>query len=87
MPGIAALIVAAGQGRRAGGAVPKQFQPLLGQPVLRRSAAAFARIREIAILQIVAPANNTIDAEAASASSIRPSASTSWFDPPKDVWV
>jgi len=65
MPGIAALIVAAGQGRRAGGSVPKQFQPLLGQPVLRRSAAAFARIREIAILQVVTPVNGTTDAEAA----------------------
>ncbi|MEQ9813204.1 MAG: bifunctional 2-C-methyl-D-erythritol 4-phosphate cytidylyltransferase/2-C-methyl-D-erythritol 2,4-cyclodiphosphate synthase [Azospirillaceae bacterium] len=38
----AVLLVAAGAGRRFGGALPKQFQPLLGQPVLRHSLAAFA---------------------------------------------
>jgi len=56
MPGIAALIVAAGQGLRAGGAVPKQFQPLLGVPVLRRSAMAF-EMPEIGLLQIVTSAD------------------------------
>jgi len=41
MPKIAALIVAAGRGERVGG-LPKQYQPLAGVPVLRRSIAAFA---------------------------------------------
>src|SRR5438067_10895600 len=54
MAKIAALIVAAGKGERAGGAVPKQFQLLLGQPVLRRSVAAFAAVPEIDVIQIVA---------------------------------
>src|SRR5438477_3357411 len=54
MSRIAALIVAAGKGERAGGAVPKQFQLLLGQPVLRRSVAAFAAVPEIDVIQIVA---------------------------------
>ncbi|WP_095589749.1 bifunctional 2-C-methyl-D-erythritol 4-phosphate cytidylyltransferase/2-C-methyl-D-erythritol 2,4-cyclodiphosphate synthase [Actibacterium ureilyticum] len=36
----AAIIVAAGRGTRAGGAIPKQFQPLLGTSVLQRSADA-----------------------------------------------
>ncbi len=38
----AALIVAAGQGIRAGGTVPKQFAPLAGKPLLAHSYAAFA---------------------------------------------
>jgi 2-C-methyl-D-erythritol 4-phosphate cytidylyltransferase/2-C-methyl-D-erythritol 2,4-cyclodiphosphate synthase len=36
-----ALIVAAGRGRRFGDALPKQYQTLLGRPVLRHTAAAF----------------------------------------------
>jgi 2-C-methyl-D-erythritol 4-phosphate cytidylyltransferase/2-C-methyl-D-erythritol 2,4-cyclodiphosphate synthase len=40
-PHIAALIVAAGSGSRAGGDVPKQFQSLAGKTVLQRSLAAF----------------------------------------------
>lgn len=39
----AAIIVAAGRGERAGGALPKQYQTLLGQPVLRWSAQTFLR--------------------------------------------
>lgn len=42
-PRIFALIVAAGTGSRAGGGVPKQYQPLAGQPMLRYSLAALAR--------------------------------------------
>ncbi|HEX3664757.1 MAG TPA: bifunctional 2-C-methyl-D-erythritol 4-phosphate cytidylyltransferase/2-C-methyl-D-erythritol 2,4-cyclodiphosphate synthase [Rhizomicrobium sp.] len=63
MPKIAALIVAAGQGQRAGGLVPKQFQNLLGVPVLRRSAMAFA-LPEIHLLQIVTSADKRADMEA-----------------------
>jgi len=33
-PSIAALIVAAGRGKRAGGNVPKQWQPLNGKRVI-----------------------------------------------------
>lgn len=54
MSRIAALIVAAGQGLRAGGAVPKQFRPLLGRSILRRSVSAFAALPEIAAIQLVA---------------------------------
>lgn len=39
-PRTAALIVAAGQGLRAGGSVPKQFAPLAGKPMLAHSHAA-----------------------------------------------
>jgi 2-C-methyl-D-erythritol 4-phosphate cytidylyltransferase/2-C-methyl-D-erythritol 2,4-cyclodiphosphate synthase len=41
--GPAAIIVAAGQGLRAGQPVPKQFAPLDGVPVLRRAADALRR--------------------------------------------
>ncbi|HEV7960669.1 MAG TPA: 2-C-methyl-D-erythritol 4-phosphate cytidylyltransferase, partial [Rhizomicrobium sp.] len=42
MPRIAVLIVAAGKGERLGRARPKQYEPLAGQPMLRRSVDAFA---------------------------------------------
>jgi 2-C-methyl-D-erythritol 4-phosphate cytidylyltransferase / 2-C-methyl-D-erythritol 2,4-cyclodiphosphate synthase len=38
---IAALIVAAGQGVRAGGGVPKQYRPMGGKAILRRAMDAF----------------------------------------------
>ena len=38
-----ALIVAAGQGTRAGGNVPKQFRPIAGKPVLRWAVEALQR--------------------------------------------
>jgi len=38
---VSAVIVAGGQGQRAGGSLPKQYQTLLGRPVLAWSVAAF----------------------------------------------
>lgn len=49
----AAIIVAAGRGTRAGGTIPKQFQPLLGKSVLQRSADAFLAHPDIGALVIV----------------------------------
>lgn len=49
MAGIAALIVAAGRGERAGGA--KQYRVLAGRPLLRRSADALAR--HVSLVQVV----------------------------------
>lgn len=48
---VAAIIVAAGSGSRAGGELPKQYNKLLGQPVLGWSIEAFARagIKEIVV--------------------------------------
>ncbi|WP_256947191.1 bifunctional 2-C-methyl-D-erythritol 4-phosphate cytidylyltransferase/2-C-methyl-D-erythritol 2,4-cyclodiphosphate synthase [Haematobacter genomosp. 1] len=40
---VAALIVAAGRGTRAGGEMPKQWQPLDGRPVLSHTVEAFRR--------------------------------------------
>jgi len=58
MPGIAVVIVAAGKGERAGGAVPKQYVPLLGKPMLRWTAEAFVRHPEVDLVQIVIGAND-----------------------------
>ncbi|WP_374293953.1 bifunctional 2-C-methyl-D-erythritol 4-phosphate cytidylyltransferase/2-C-methyl-D-erythritol 2,4-cyclodiphosphate synthase [Sphingomonas sp.] len=52
----AALIVAAGSGTRAGGALPKQYQPIAGTPMLRRAYDAMAAHGGIDIvLVVVAP--------------------------------
>jgi 2-C-methyl-D-erythritol 4-phosphate cytidylyltransferase / 2-C-methyl-D-erythritol 2,4-cyclodiphosphate synthase len=53
---VAAIILAAGSGVRAGGAVPKQFARIAGRPMLAHSHDAFARhpaVREIIV--VVAP--------------------------------
>lgn len=50
-----AIIVAGGAGQRAGGGLPKQFRPLLGQPVLRWSAEAFLRDARFSTLIVVCP--------------------------------
>ena len=53
MPAIAALIVAAGRGERAGGGAPKQYQQIAGRPLLSWSARAFARHPEVGAVQFV----------------------------------
>ncbi len=50
---VAAVIVAAGRGERAGGEVPKQYRAVSGQPLLRSSLAAFLGHDEIGIVQPV----------------------------------
>src|SRR5512146_2027883 len=39
MAGVAVVVVAAGRGSRAGGDLPKQFRPIGGEPMIRRSLA------------------------------------------------
>jgi 2-C-methyl-D-erythritol 4-phosphate cytidylyltransferase / 2-C-methyl-D-erythritol 2,4-cyclodiphosphate synthase len=46
----AALITAAGRGLRAGGDLPKQWQPLAGQTVLARTLACFEGLRRVVTL-------------------------------------
>jgi 2-C-methyl-D-erythritol 4-phosphate cytidylyltransferase/2-C-methyl-D-erythritol 2,4-cyclodiphosphate synthase len=48
-----ALIVAAGSGERFGGSIPKQYQELAGEPILRRSVLAFLNHPHIHGVQIV----------------------------------
>jgi 2-C-methyl-D-erythritol 4-phosphate cytidylyltransferase/2-C-methyl-D-erythritol 2,4-cyclodiphosphate synthase len=53
MPSIAALIVAAGRGERAGGDKPKQYQSVAGRPLLAWTAELFASHPSITALQFV----------------------------------
>ncbi|WP_339912767.1 2-C-methyl-D-erythritol 4-phosphate cytidylyltransferase, partial [Sulfitobacter litoralis] len=61
-PKIAALIVAAGRGTRAGGAVPKQWQPLCGKRVIDHTLAAFQRHPKIERIIIVLSAGDMAEA-------------------------
>ncbi|WP_283646593.1 IspD/TarI family cytidylyltransferase, partial [Marinovum algicola] len=62
-PNIAALIVAAGRGTRAGGAVPKQWQPLCGKRVIDHTLAAFQRHPLVDRIIIVLNASDMAQAE------------------------
>src|SRR5262245_55485149 len=50
---VAAIVVAAGRGLRAGGGKPKQYRVLGSQPVIRPSLAMLANHPEIALVQPV----------------------------------
>jgi 2-C-methyl-D-erythritol 4-phosphate cytidylyltransferase/2-C-methyl-D-erythritol 2,4-cyclodiphosphate synthase len=50
MPSVAVLIVAAGKGERAGRVSPKQYEKLLGKPMLRWTAEAFGGIGPVQIV-------------------------------------
>jgi 2-C-methyl-D-erythritol 4-phosphate cytidylyltransferase / 2-C-methyl-D-erythritol 2,4-cyclodiphosphate synthase len=54
---IAALIVAAGGGERAGGGLPKQYRELRRRPVLRWSVAAFAQAGVARVVIAASPAH------------------------------
>jgi 2-C-methyl-D-erythritol 4-phosphate cytidylyltransferase/2-C-methyl-D-erythritol 2,4-cyclodiphosphate synthase len=61
---IAAIVVAAGQGLRAGQPVPKQFARWRGQPVVRHSVEVLARAGCDPILVVIPENAETIAAEA-----------------------
>ncbi|RMF74270.1 MAG: bifunctional 2-C-methyl-D-erythritol 4-phosphate cytidylyltransferase/2-C-methyl-D-erythritol 2,4-cyclodiphosphate synthase [Alphaproteobacteria bacterium] len=48
-----ALVVAAGRGLRAGGGLPKQYRPIGGRAVLRRTVEALLADRRLAAVQVV----------------------------------
>ena len=52
-PSVAAVVVAAGRGLRAGGNLPKQYRNLAGEPVIRSSLSLFAWHGQIAAVQSV----------------------------------
>ncbi len=54
---IAVIVVAAGKGVRAGGDVPKQYQPVLGIPLLRRTLTVLLASDRIDLVQTVIAAN------------------------------
>jgi 2-C-methyl-D-erythritol 4-phosphate cytidylyltransferase / 2-C-methyl-D-erythritol 2,4-cyclodiphosphate synthase len=53
MAGVAAVIVAAGKGSRVGGDLPKQFRPIGGESILRRTLTVFTEHGEVAHVQPV----------------------------------
>jgi 2-C-methyl-D-erythritol 4-phosphate cytidylyltransferase/2-C-methyl-D-erythritol 2,4-cyclodiphosphate synthase len=53
MTGVAAVIVAAGRGTRAGGNLPKQFRPIGGQTMLRRTLSMFVEHGKVRFVQPV----------------------------------
>ena len=62
---IAAIIVAAGKGERAGSAIPKQYSQLGGQPVLRRAVAALAHHPDVSEIIVVIGAGQEALAQSA----------------------
>jgi len=52
-PSVAAIVVAAGRGLRAGGNLPKQYRELAGEPVIRSSLSLFAWHGQIGAVQAV----------------------------------
>ncbi|MGS1017738.1 bifunctional 2-C-methyl-D-erythritol 4-phosphate cytidylyltransferase/2-C-methyl-D-erythritol 2,4-cyclodiphosphate synthase [Allosphingosinicella humi] len=55
---IVALVVAAGRGTRAGEGMPKQYRPLGGVPVLRRTVLAFLRHAAVDAVRVVIHADD-----------------------------
>jgi len=53
MAGVAAVIVAAGRGTRAGGDLPKQFRPIGGESMLRRALSMFVVHGNVGLVQPV----------------------------------
>lgn len=64
-PSVAAVVVAAGRGLRAGGNLPKQYRQLAGEPVIRSSLSLFAWHGQIAAVQTVIHPDDRGDYEAA----------------------
>lgn len=63
-PSFAAVVVAAGQGLRAGQPVPKQFAPWRGKPVLRHSVEALTHAGASPIIVVIAENAHDIAAQA-----------------------
>jgi 2-C-methyl-D-erythritol 4-phosphate cytidylyltransferase / 2-C-methyl-D-erythritol 2,4-cyclodiphosphate synthase len=72
MARIAVLIVAAGKGERVGGAIPKQYAHLLGQPMLRRSIQAFGDIPNRAVQVMIGSGQEDLYGKAAAECAVRP---------------
>jgi 2-C-methyl-D-erythritol 4-phosphate cytidylyltransferase/2-C-methyl-D-erythritol 2,4-cyclodiphosphate synthase len=69
MPRFAVLIVAAGKGERAGTSLPKQYEALGGQPILRRSVRAFAGYP---VQVVIGPGQQDLAAAALAGLEVRP---------------
>jgi 2-C-methyl-D-erythritol 4-phosphate cytidylyltransferase/2-C-methyl-D-erythritol 2,4-cyclodiphosphate synthase len=70
---VAAIVVAAGRGLRAGGDVPKQYRSLHGQPVIVPSLAAFVRHEGVSLVQpVIHPDDAALFAAATGGFELRP---------------
>jgi 2-C-methyl-D-erythritol 4-phosphate cytidylyltransferase/2-C-methyl-D-erythritol 2,4-cyclodiphosphate synthase len=65
VPSVAAVVVAAGRGLRAGGQLPKQYRDLAGEPVIRSSLALFSWHGQISAVQAVIHGNDRASYEGA----------------------
>src|SRR5688572_17325353 len=64
-PSVAAVVVAAGRGVRAGGSLPKQYRSLAGEPVIRSSLSLFAWHGQVGAVQTVIHPDDRANYEAA----------------------
>jgi 2-C-methyl-D-erythritol 4-phosphate cytidylyltransferase / 2-C-methyl-D-erythritol 2,4-cyclodiphosphate synthase len=55
---VAAIVVAAGRGERAGGDVPKQYRNIAGEPMIRPTLRAFLNHTQIGVVQPVISASD-----------------------------
>ncbi|MFZ1922215.1 MAG: bifunctional 2-C-methyl-D-erythritol 4-phosphate cytidylyltransferase/2-C-methyl-D-erythritol 2,4-cyclodiphosphate synthase [Xanthobacteraceae bacterium] len=62
---VAAIVVAAGRGERAGGGVPKQYRPIAGEPMIRPTLRAFLDHPQIDVVQPVIRSGDEFDFAAA----------------------
>jgi 2-C-methyl-D-erythritol 4-phosphate cytidylyltransferase/2-C-methyl-D-erythritol 2,4-cyclodiphosphate synthase len=70
---VAAIVVAAGRGLRAGGDVPKQYRRLHGRPVIVPSLAAFVGHDSVSLVQpVIHPDDATLFAAATEGLNLRP---------------
>lgn len=72
-PICAAVVVAAGRGRRSGDGIPKQYRPLAGQSALRRSLALLTRCGVAPVQVVVHPDDLELYHEAAHGFDLPPS--------------
>ncbi len=69
----AAVVVAAGQGRRAGGPVPKQYRPFEGRPLIWWSLSSLAACERIGpILAVIDPRHRSLHEEAVAGLDLLP---------------
>jgi 2-C-methyl-D-erythritol 4-phosphate cytidylyltransferase / 2-C-methyl-D-erythritol 2,4-cyclodiphosphate synthase len=70
---VAAVVVAAGRGLRAGGPPAKQYRTIAGEPVIRMSLALFARHPEVGVVQpVIHPDDRELFAAAAAQLELAP---------------
>jgi 2-C-methyl-D-erythritol 4-phosphate cytidylyltransferase/2-C-methyl-D-erythritol 2,4-cyclodiphosphate synthase len=64
---VAAVIVAAGRGERAGGGIPKQYRAIAGEPMIRPTLRAFLQHAGVGVVQPVINGSDTDSFRAATA--------------------